>query len=225
MAIASTAAAAAAAGTRATTGSAGSQTALVGNFDTFLTMLTTQLKNQSPTDPLDTNQMTSQLVQFASVEQQIAMNKNLETMVSLQQASQLAASAPMIGRQVEVEGDSLPLQNGAAAVRLPAAGAARTARVVVTDSSGNTIREAQVNLGTDRTTWRWDGRDANGRQMADGAYRVAVTGADASGNAATTAFTVLGTVTGAERSGTSLQLRMGAAAYGFDKVRSVSPGS
>ena len=54
-----------------------------GDFNTFLTLLTTQIKNQSPTDPLDTNQMTSQLVQFASVEQQISMNQNLQRMLRI----------------------------------------------------------------------------------------------------------------------------------------------
>ena len=67
---------------------------LAGDFNTFLKLLTTQIKNQSPTDPLDTNQMTSQLVQFASVEQQVAMNQNLQRLLTLEQASQLTASAP-----------------------------------------------------------------------------------------------------------------------------------
>ena len=208
-----------------TSAAAGAGTRLGANMDTFLRLLTTQLKNQSPTDPLDTNQMTAQLVQFASVEQQIAMNRNVEQLVSLQQTSALTATAPLIGKGVEVEGDRLSLQDGAAALRLPAAGAARTARVVVTDDAGNTIREAQVTLGTAAQTWRWDGRDAAGTRRPDGAYRVAVTGADASGAAAATSFTVLGTVTGADRVDGTVRLRLGAAAYGFDKVRSLTPAT
>lgn len=210
--------------TAATSAAAASRTQLAGSFDNFLSLLTTQLKNQSPTDPLDTNQMTAQLVQFASVEQQIAMNKNLEQMVSLQQAAQLTAASPMLGQRVEVEGDSLPLQDGSATVRLPAAGTARTARVAVLDSSGKTLREAQVTLGTVTQDWSWNGRDASGKQMPDGTYRVAVTGADASGETATTSFTVIGTATAAERANGVLQLRMGAATYSFDKVRSITGG-
>ena len=53
----------------------------------------TQLKNQDPTSPLDTNQFTSQLVQFAGVEQQISMNTNLEKMIAMQTTSQLTAAA------------------------------------------------------------------------------------------------------------------------------------
>jgi flagellar basal-body rod modification protein FlgD len=61
---------------------------LAGNFQTFLTLLTTQLQNQNPLDPLDTNQFTQQLVQFASVEQQLKTNDQLTTLVSLKQTAQ-----------------------------------------------------------------------------------------------------------------------------------------
>ncbi|MBP0494500.1 flagellar hook assembly protein FlgD [Roseomonas indoligenes] len=208
----------------ATSASGTARTQLAGSFDNFLTLLTTQLKNQSPTDPLDTNEMTSQLVQFASVEQQIAMNKNLESMVSLQQAAQLTAASPMLGQRVEVQSDSLPLQDGTATVRLPAAGAARTARVAILDSNGKTLREAQVALGTASQDWTWDGKDTTGKQLPDGAYKVAVTGADANGGAAATSFTVVGTATAAERVDGALKLRMGTASYGFDAVRSIAGG-
>ena len=93
---------------------------LAGDFNTFLTLLTTQIKNQSPTDPLDTNQMTNQLVQFASVEQQIAMNQNLQRLLTLEQASQLTASAPLIGRNVEVAAEQISLQSGTRTLKLPA---------------------------------------------------------------------------------------------------------
>ena len=214
-------------GTTNTTGTAASaaaasRTQLAGSFDNFLSLLTTQLKNQSPTDPLDTNQMTAQLVQFASVEQQIGMNKNLEQMVALQQAAQLTAASPMLGQRVEVEGDQLPLQDGSATVQLPPAGAARTARVTVLDSSGRTLREAQVTLGTASQDWSWDGRDTTGTKRADGVYKVAVTGADAGGGPTSTSFTVIGTATAAERADGALRLRMGAASFTFDKVRSIT---
>ena len=81
---------------RQAAGTAGSQQ-LAGNFNTFLTLLTTQLQNQDPLDPLDTNQFTQQLVEFASVEQQVDMNTNLQTLISLQQTSE-ATSAHAIPR-------------------------------------------------------------------------------------------------------------------------------
>jgi flagellar basal-body rod modification protein FlgD len=213
-------------GTTAGTATTASATTRLGaDLNTFLTMLTTQLQNQDPTNPLDTNQMTSQLVQFASVEQQIAMNQNLTSLISLQQSAQLTAAAPMIGRRVEVASDRVALQDGSAEVRLPAAGTARTAEITVTDSNGGLLRRETVTLGTGATSWTWDGRNANGVQQPDGAYAVAVTGRDANGAAVTLSHTVRGTLTGAERGEDGLTLSLGALSLGFDSLRSILPAS
>ncbi|NMJ41887.1 hypothetical protein GWK16_11595 [Roseomonas sp. JC162] len=198
---------------------------LTGDFNTFLTLLTTQLQNQSPTDPLDTNQMTNQLVQFASVEQQIAMNQNLERLISMQQASQVTAAAPLIGQRAEVESDRLALQNGQAELRLPAAGTARTAQVRVLDGTGRTVRSETVTLGTGATSWTWNGKDSLGRTLADGAYRVQVTGRGANGEEAPITFTVAGTITGAERVNNEMTLSMGGMNVGFDSLRRLLPGN
>jgi len=199
-----------------------SGTTMAGDFNTFLTMLTTQLRNQDPTSPLDTDQMTSQLVQFASVEQLISMNQNLDRLLALEQVAQLTSAAPLMGRTVEVESDRVALQNGAAAIHLPVAGSAAAARVVVTDDLGRALDDRVVRLGSTQTTWRWDGRDMAGRQMADGAYRVAVTGITASGGTAAAPFTVLGRATSAERADGTLNLRIGALSVGFDRLRGVA---
>ncbi len=192
---------------------------LAGDFNTFLTLLTTQLQNQSPTDPLDTNQMTSQLVQFASIEQQIAMNQNLERLVGLQQVAQLTAAAPLIGQTVEVASDRLTLQGGAASLRLPAAGAASSARIVVSDASGRTLTDQTTRLESAPSTWQWNGRDSAGRAVADGAYRVTVTGLTATGGGASAPFTVLGRATSADRRDGVLNLNLGALSVGFDNIR------
>src|SRR5258708_28037435 len=84
---------------------------IAGNFQTFLTLLTTQLKNQNPLDPLDTNQFTAQLVQFAQVEQQLKSNTQLGTLVSLQQTAQNTAALTFVGQKVDVAGTTTPLTN------------------------------------------------------------------------------------------------------------------
>ena len=123
------------------------------DFNSFLTLLTTQLKNQDPTKAMDAQQMTAQLVQFAQVEQAISMNGNMSKLIGLQQAAQLTAAAPLMGKTVEVSADKLSLQDGTATLRLPAAGAATEARVAIQDSTGRTIREATVKLGAAPTEW------------------------------------------------------------------------
>ncbi|MCA3398058.1 MAG: flagellar biosynthesis protein FlgD, partial [Roseomonas sp.] len=165
---------------------------LAGDFNTFLTLLTTQIKNQSPTDPLDTNQMTNQLVQFASVEQQIAMNQNLQQLISLEQAAQLTASAPLIGKKVEVESEKIALQGGTGALKLPAAGTSQSAQITVRGNGNTIIRQETVPLGNSPTTWSWNGKDNNGSAMPDGAYSVSVTGIGLGGKTETLPFTTIG---------------------------------
>src|ERR1700750_1622334 len=84
---------------------------IAGNFNTFLQLLTTQLKNQNPLDPLDTNQFTQQLGQFSSVAQQIKMNTQLSTLISLQQTAQSTSALGFVGQPVTVDGNTAQLAN------------------------------------------------------------------------------------------------------------------
>jgi len=205
--------------------SAGTSTArlngprLSADLGTFLTLLTTQLRNQDPSKPMDTEQLTQQLVQFATVEQQLAGNQTLRSLLDLQQAGQLAQSANLIGRRVTVESDTLPLQSGRAEVVLPAAGQAQRAVVEIRDSAGLLVRSETVTLGAEAKRWNWDGRDAGGRQRNDGAYRVTVTGRAQDGTSLPLTAAVTGEVTGAARMDGALMLRLGAATVGFDRLR------
>jgi flagellar basal-body rod modification protein FlgD len=198
--------------------------ATLGDFNVFLSLLTTQLRNQNPTEPMDTNRMTQELAMFASVEQQTLMNEQLERLVALQQAAQLTAAAPLMGRVVEVETDHLALQEGIAVLRLPPAGAAAEARITITDAAGRVLREQRLPLAAgQRSVWSWDGRDAQGRLLPDGAYRVRVEGATPEGQAlGLLPFTVLGVATAAERQQDGvLRLMLGPLAVGFEKVRGI----
>src|SRR5512144_3277623 len=98
-----TAAQTANAATSASSATGVDKSTIAGNFQTFLTLLTTQLKNQNPLDPLDTNQFTQQLVQFASVEQQLKTNDQLTTLVSLQQTAQSTQALTFVGKTAVVD--------------------------------------------------------------------------------------------------------------------------
>src|SRR5215470_4579590 len=106
-----------------TTGNGSSSTAsatgidkatIAGNFQTFLTLLTTQLKNQNPLDPLDTNQFTQQLTQFAQVEQQLKTNDQLASIVTMEKSAQSTLAMSFVGQTVAVDGQTTQLLNGAA---------------------------------------------------------------------------------------------------------------
>lgn len=205
--------------TGATSGGTSAGTRLSGDLDTFLKLLTTQLQNQDPTAPMDADQLTQQLVQFSTVEQQINTNNTLQQLLSLQQASQLGEAAGLVGERVAVETDRLPLQSGSATVNLPAAATARIARIEVRDASNLLVRTSDVTLGTAPMAWNWDGKATNGTQRADGTYRITVSGRDGDGAAVPLGFTVTGLVTGAVRDNGAVTVRMGSLNVGYDSLR------
>ena len=195
-------------------------TKLTSNFGNFLTLLMTQLKNQDPTSPLDTNQFTSQLVQFSSVEQQIATNSGLTRLIELTQASEVMQSSSMIGKQVTIASDRIPLQNGVGRVGFTATNSGPVAIGIVSES-GMKVRDASLNATRGANDWTWDGLDNNGRKVADGAYKIAVIGADSKGTAAAIPFTVTGVATGVSNRNNAVSLQLGQVSVGFGAVQEV----
>ncbi|MDE2198507.1 MAG: flagellar biosynthesis protein FlgD, partial [Rhodospirillales bacterium] len=144
--------------------SGGTQNALASlssNFQTFLGMLMTQLKNQDPTSPLDTNQFTSELVQFSSVEQQINTNTSLGQLIQLTQNGQMMQSASIVGHKVDVASSTLPLQNGSGTVQFTAASAGPVS-ITISNAQGSVVGSATVNATQGVNTWNWNGTDSNG---------------------------------------------------------------
>ncbi len=194
--------------------------ALSSNFGDFLKLLMTQLQNQNPTSPLDTNQFTSELVQFSSVEQQINTNTSLTQLIQLTQAGEVMQSSAMLGRQVTVDSDHVPLQNGQGKVSFTAP-AAEPAAIAIYNDAGTKIRDASLSAVKGNNEWTWDGKDNTGRSLGDGSYKVVVSGGNLDGTTTALPFAVSGTATGVQSQNSSVQLQLGALTVGFDKVRSV----
>jgi flagellar hook assembly protein FlgD len=95
-------------------GAAKAKTTLASNFDTFLTLLTTQLKNQDPLSPMDSSQFTQQLVQFSQVEQSINANQNLEKLITLTQARAGSDAVNYLGKTVTITDGTAGLKSGQA---------------------------------------------------------------------------------------------------------------
>src|SRR6185369_7803965 len=133
---------------------------LAGNFNTFLQLLTTQLQNQNPLDPLDTNEVTQQLVEFASVEQQINMNTNLQSLITMQQTSQATSALELVGSTVTVGGNSATLSNATstAATWSLTTTTPATATVTVTNSSGSTAYSGTISLNAGTRSFTWNGQ-------------------------------------------------------------------
>src|SRR3954471_7581570 len=131
---------------------------LAGNFQSFLTLLTTQLQNQNPLDPLDTNQFTQQLVQFASVEQQLKTNDQLTTLVSLQQTAQSTQALTFVGKTAVVDGSTTLLSQGKAGWELSVPTNANV-DISITNNTGQTVFTGSyaVNAGSNQA-FTWDGK-------------------------------------------------------------------
>ena len=191
------------------------------NFSSFLNLLMTQLQNQNPTSPLDSNQFTSELVQFSQVEQQINTNTGLGQLIQLTQAGDLTQASAMLGSTVTANSSQIPLQNGKAQLTFTAP-AAEPAAIAIYNSSGQQILTASVNAQQGTNQWNWNGRDSNGATVPDGAYTVAVIGANTNGSTSALPFTVTGTATGVTSANNSLSLSLGSLSVPFSAVQSVN---
>ena len=170
---------------------------LADDLNQFLNLLVAQLQNQDPLDPLDANEFTSQLVQFASVEQQIFQNSNLEKLLNLQETSQISQMVDFIGNRIEFASQKLPVEDGAAEFTYTIPAGVRDATINIANSAGLNVfyTDGDTNSGTH--TFKWNGLDKNGRQVPDGVYTLLISAKDAFDKLAEIDYTVFGTVTGA----------------------------
>ncbi len=202
------------------TAAAANKATLAGNFDTFLRILTTQLKNQNPLDPLDTNQFTQQLVQFASVEQQINMNQQLTTLVALQKATQTTSAMSFLGATATVDGTTTRLANGAASwsfsVDKPS-----TATINIKSANGELAYSGSYPLTAGAQNFNWDGRGNNGAKWPDGDYTMTVTAKDASGNTVAVSTEVKGTVDSVDLTQNPPTLKIGGQSFSLDRIKQV----
>jgi flagellar basal-body rod modification protein FlgD len=152
---------------------------LADNFQAFLTLLTTQLKNQNPLDPLDTNQFTQQLVQFAQVEQQMKSNDQLTSLVALQKSAQATAALAYVGSTVVVDGSTAALADGKAATWGFQVSKPATATITIKDSVGQTAYTGTFGVNPGAQKFTWDGKGNDGRQWPAGNYTLTATAVDA----------------------------------------------
>ena len=195
--------------TGTSTTSSASQT-LSADMNTFLTLLTTQLKYQDPLDPMDTAEITNQLVQYSSVEQAIQTNSKLDTLISMTTSNLGAQAVSYIGKVAQVLGDVMPLENGIAKAAYTLDKDVKSVSVVVKDMSGNIVYSGggETTAGTHEFTW--DGKDANGNQLEDGAYQIVVRAEVANGEAAANVTTtIFGRVTGVASDSNGVYIGLG----------------
>ncbi len=219
--------------TTSTTGTSatGSATALSNplvslsdNFQNFLTLLTTQLQNQDPTSPMDTNQFTQELVTFTGVQQSVATNANLSQLISLTQGSQVLQSTQVAGEIATVTSPQIALQSGTGTVTFTVP-SAENVQIAIVSASGSLVRLQTVQATAGQNSWTWDGTESNGTTAANGAYGIALENGTTASNAVAVPFSVVGTVTGVQNTASGIQLEMGDLLVPLSDVQSASKGS
>ena len=175
-------------------------TMLASNFETFLTLLTSQLKNQDPLSPVDSNQFTAQLTQMAGVEQQLLTNDLLKGLLAAQGGGGLAGAATYIGKEATAAWSATKLTDGEATWSYELAENAASARLEVLDGSGNVVWSGDA---PDKTTgvhdFTWDGDATSGNDGQDGeVYSLRVVAKDAAGGAVDSQVLTRGRITGVE---------------------------
>jgi flagellar basal-body rod modification protein FlgD len=188
--------------------SAAANTNVAQGYDQFLTLLTTQLKNQDPLDPMDSSQFTDQLVQFSQVEQAIISNQKMDALLQVQNNSLLSNSLQYIGKDIYYKGDSVYMNGSSVRVGYTLDSAPTVgATMRFEDANGATVRT--YGLGTDTTSnIVWDGKDDNGNTVAAGVYKVVVDALDSSNNPITSYTGVPAHVLGVETSGGAVKLSL-----------------
>jgi flagellar basal-body rod modification protein FlgD len=150
------------------TNSSSNVLSFTSNFNTFLTLLTTQLQNQDPLSPMDSNTFTQQLVEFSEVEQQIDTNNNLQSLISLQAAGETISSLPLVGDTIEYNSATAPLENGSASYSYTLGSNSTLTELIVTDSNGNTIYNTTGSTSSGTNSFVWNGENNSGQQMPNG---------------------------------------------------------
>jgi flagellar basal-body rod modification protein FlgD len=160
-----------------------SRTSLANNEQTFLKLLTTQLKNQDPLSPTDTTQMTSQITQMTGVEQQLVTNDLLAALVGMNTGTNLSEGVSMIGKQVTATTDSSTLKDGKAVFSWSQPGGSTSLTVDVKNAAGKVVRTLRPDdQKSGDHTITWDGKDDSGAQLENGGvYTIAVNAKGADG--------------------------------------------
>lgn len=195
---------------------------IAGNFQSFLTLLTTQLQNQNPLSPLDTNQFTQQLVEFAGVQQQLNTNDSLATLVSLQQTAQSTQALGFVGKTAVVNGSTAALSSSKATWELSVPSNSNV-NITIASSSGQTVFSGNYSVAAGKNqSFTWNGQGSDGTQLPDGSYTLTATAKDASNNTVAVTTSIQGVVNSVDLTQSPPLLSINGQNYTVSQIQSIA---
>ncbi|MCA3753536.1 MAG: flagellar hook assembly protein FlgD [Phenylobacterium sp.] len=198
------------------------QDQLATSYDTFMKLLTAQIKNQDPLAPMDGNQFTQQLVQMTGVQQQLYSNDLLKQLVT-NSGTGMSEAVSVIGREITAASDKAIVTAGEAKWNYNLAKDAASVKIEVLDSQGRLVAvSTPTNVQAGDRTFTWDGTDLNGVKRANGGeYRLKITPLDGSGATVVSKVFQRGVVTAVEQVDGQPVLSIGGAKVPWSAVTSV----
>lgn len=198
-------------------GQPGGLTQLSEDFDNFLTLLTQQLQNQDPLEPMSTEEFTRQLTQFAGVEQQIAANAKLDNLVNLQANQLLGVGLGYVGNTVEFEGNNFKFDGeNPVDLRYILNETSSETRINILNDEGNTVRTIQGDLEQGSHMIQWNGTNDDGLTLPEGNYSIQVSAMNDEGAPIQTRTAVSGRVDGMDTIDGEIFLRVDNGADGVN---------
>ena len=195
---------------------------IAGNFQSFLTLLTTQLQNQNPLSPLDTNQFTQQLVEFAGVQQQLNTNDSLATLVSLQQTAQSTQALGFVGKTAVVNGSTAALTNSTATWELTVPSSSDVS-ITIASSTGQTVFSGNYSVAAgSNQPFTWNGQGNDGTKWPDGNYTLTATAKDSSNNSVAVTTQIQGVVSSVDLTQSPPLLTIGGKTYTVSQIQSIA---
>ena len=190
--------------------------------DEFLMLMVEQLQNQNPTDPTDTSEYISQMVDYASFETEVEISEQLTSITEILSGFMSSQGLGYLGQTVEALGNTTSLQDGEAEWSYTLDSDAESVSISILDEDGNTVYSAEGETGSGSHSFTWDGVTSDGEQLADGGqYTIQIEALDSEGNDVSGYTTVIAEVTAVDATGDEAVLGIGESSVLLDNVLAV----
>lgn len=190
--------------------------------DRFLRLLVTQLRNQDPLNPMDNQQVTSQMAQISTVDGIERLNASLRALTDSASEGQALQAAALIARGVLVPGSGLAVANGMSVGGVELNSPADSVQVTIKDANGIPVKVLDLGaLDVGTHGFAWDGTTDSGEAVAEGGYTISVTARQGNNDVEVEPLTY-GIVSGVSREGGKVAIDVGLLGrFGFEDIRQI----